>query len=748
MYEAEDTLSEAARGEEFDLLVAGGGVAGLFAALCAASEGRVLVLTKGPLLASTSSLAQGGIAAAVGEDDSPALHAEDTLRTGRGLSRPSAVSVLTGEASARIRDLVDMGVEFDDGLGLEGGHSRRRVVHAGGAATGDRVARALAERVLEHPGIQVVEGARLAELWTAGGRCVGAVTDHGAVRARATLVATGGAAALWQRTTNPPGAVGEGIAAAYRAGAAVADLEFTQFHPTTLVDSSLLLSEALRGEGALLLDENGERFTDELAPRDVVAREIAARGTALLDLRAIDRARFPSLMGSLEERGYDPAEAPIPVAPAAHYTVGGIVTDLDGRSELPGLYAAGECAATGVHGANRLASNSLLECLVFGRRAALAAHDEPALPRDLGSEPDVPAQEPVTPELRRALWRDCGLVRDAAGLERLDFRAAPPRAARRAERARARGEPRVALPRRLPSRGRALRAPRRPPTRVGALARDMVVAEDTLRVVYAALMEDVGAGDVTTEATVDADVVGTADLVVKEPGVVCGLEAAEAVFRTLDSDIRFERVVDDGAVIGGPTVVATVTGPKRAILTGERTALNFLGRLSGVATLTRSYADAVAGTGAAILDTRKTTPGLRLLEKHAVACGGGRNHRFGLDDAVLIKDNHLQAAAGSVSTAVARVRELTDLPIEVECDTLEQVSEALAEGVDAILLDNMTADGLRAAVALVAGRARLEASGGVTLENVRAVAETGVDEISVGALTHSARSLDVSLELT
>jgi L-aspartate oxidase len=192
-----------------------------------------------------------------------------------------------------------------------------------------------------------------------------------------------------------------------------------QFHPTTLVDSSLLLSEALRGEGALLLDEHGERFTDELAPRDVVAREIAARGTALLDLRAIDRARFPALMGSLADEGYDPAETPIPVAPAAHYSVGGVLTDLDGRSELPGLYAAGECAATGVHGANRLASNSLLECLVFGRRAALAALDEPSLPDGL-PDPLIPAAaEPVSADLRRRLWEDCGLIRDAAGLERL-----------------------------------------------------------------------------------------------------------------------------------------------------------------------------------------------------------------------------------------------------------------------------------------------------------------------------------------
>src|SRR5205809_4902 len=253
-----------------------------------------------------------------------------------------------------------------------------------------------------------------------GDRCVGVATDRRTIAARATLLATGGASALWERTTNPAGSVGEGLTAAYAAGAALADLEFVQFHPTTLVDSTLLLSEALRGEGALLLDENGQRFTDELAPRDVVAREIAARGTALLDLRPVARDRFPSLMGTLEARGYDPATSPIPVAPAAHYTVGGIATDLEGRTDVPGLYAAGECAATGVHGANRLASNSLLECLVFGRRAALAALADPVLPGHVvGSDPEPCPEEPVTGELRARIWRDCGLVRDAAGLEAL-----------------------------------------------------------------------------------------------------------------------------------------------------------------------------------------------------------------------------------------------------------------------------------------------------------------------------------------
>jgi nicotinate-nucleotide pyrophosphorylase (carboxylating) len=265
------------------------------------------------------------------------------------------------------------------------------------------------------------------------------------------------------------------------------------------------------------------------------------------------------------------------------------------------------------------------------------------------------------------------------------------------------------------------------------------------RVIAAALAEDVGGGDLTTEGVVPEELRCTAELLVEDGGVVCGVPFALEVFVALDSAVTGEALVDEGAHIGGTTVVARLEGPARAVLTGERTALNLLGRLSGVATITSRYVDAVAGTGAIILDTRKTTPGLRELEKYAVRCGGGRNHRAGLYDAVLLKENHLRVAGG-ITHAVASLP-AAGVPVEVEAETLDDVREALAAGVDRILLDNMSVGEVAEAVALVSGRVPLEASGGITLETVRSFAETGVDFISVGALTHGARSLAVSLDV-
>jgi nicotinate-nucleotide pyrophosphorylase (carboxylating) len=275
-----------------------------------------------------------------------------------------------------------------------------------------------------------------------------------------------------------------------------------------------------------------------------------------------------------------------------------------------------------------------------------------------------------------------------------------------------------------------------------------LTAEAVERVVRAALAEDVGDGDRTTESIVPAAARCSAELVLNEPGVLSGIPAVRAVFEALDPGVEVEALAEEGArLTDAPTAVARIEGPARAVLTGERTALNLLGRLCGIATLTSRYVDLVAGTGAVILDTRKTTPGLRALEKYAVRCGGGTNHRAGLYDAILVKENHLRLAGG-IGPAIEAVRSRNGTPVEVEAETLDDVSAALAAGVDRILLDNMTPQEVGRAVEVVAGRARLEASGGISLATVRAYAETGVDFISVGALTHSARALDLSLEIT
>ena len=418
-----------------DLVVVGAGAAGLFACLSAADEGaRVTLVSARPLAETASYWAQGGLAAALAVDDSPELHLRDTLTAGRELVRRSAAEVLTREAPARFRELEAFGVRFDAdrhgnlALGLEGGHGTRRVVHAGGSATGRRILRQLSADVAEHAGIDVLEGARVARLLTAEGRTAGVALEDGrSLTARGTILATGGAAALWSRTTNPPGSFGSGLLLARDAGAALADLEFVQFHPTAVVGvpgrEGFLITEAIRGEGATLHDVRGERFVDELAPRDAVARAIfrTLREQDIpavdLDMRHVDPERFPNVVAALREAGLDPAAELVPVAPASHYVMGGIVTDLEGRSEVGGLYAVGECACTGLHGANRLASNSLSECFVFGRRAALRALDEPS--PDGATSSVEPVAPPPTRETRKAMWRHAGLERDAEGLRPL-----------------------------------------------------------------------------------------------------------------------------------------------------------------------------------------------------------------------------------------------------------------------------------------------------------------------------------------
>jgi L-aspartate oxidase len=414
--------------------VVGGGAAGLWTALQAAEEGgSVCLASRTPLSQSASFWAQGGLAAALEQGDSPDRHAADTIAAGRGLCRPSAVRVLVEEAPRAVRELIERGVVFDldvDGdlaLGLEGGHTRRRIVHAGGSQTGHEITSKLAAMVAAEPRIAVRERTSALALWSDGDRCHGVLTDRGAIAAPATVLATGGAAALWRRTTNPWGAIGAGPVLAAAAGADLADVEFCQFHPTALSlpgseHDGLLVTEAVRGEGATLLDAAGRRFTDELAARDAVTAAILDRmradgtGAVKLDLRGIDPAHFPNVFESLAEAGLEPRSNLVPVAPAAHYMMGGVAVDLDGRSSLPGLFAVGECSCTGLHGANRLASNSLSECFVFGARAAKAALAEGSSPRP--APPDW-RFDPPTEETRDAVWRLAGPVRRGEELERL-----------------------------------------------------------------------------------------------------------------------------------------------------------------------------------------------------------------------------------------------------------------------------------------------------------------------------------------
>jgi L-aspartate oxidase len=442
----------------FDVVVVGAGVAGLAFTLRLPPGLRVALLTKGTLGESNTRYAQGGLAAAVGRDDDPALHFEDTMAAGAGLCDPAAVRALVAGAPAAVEWLIGIGTRFDAGpdgellLGREAAHSRRRVLHAGGDATGAEIERALVARVAEDPNVAVFAGAFALDLVVRDGRCTGVVAELSPgsplvrLEAPITVLAAGGAGQLWATTSNPRGATADGLAMALRAGVPVADLEFVQFHPTVLAQPGsgpFLVTEAIRGEGAYLRDAAGERFMPglhplaELAPRDVVARGIQRQlgldgsGHVWLDLRHLEpddmRTRFPTIRAELASRGLDLAADLIPVAPAAHYFIGGIIAGVDGATALYGLFALGEASCTGVHGANRLASNSLLEGLVFGVAAAervasfLSPLAPPTDPGSLGPATAATEADPVAAEVRTAIQqsmsRHAAVVRDASGLD-------------------------------------------------------------------------------------------------------------------------------------------------------------------------------------------------------------------------------------------------------------------------------------------------------------------------------------------
>jgi L-aspartate oxidase len=440
----------------YDHIIVGSGIAGLYAALLAREHGSVLVLTKGSIDECNTRYAQGGIAAAVGPDDSPELHLRDTIEAGAGLVDEDAARILVTEAAERIRDLARFGVPFDsiDGevaLGREGAHSRPRILHAGGDATGAHIELSLSS-LARMSRITIKEYCLVEDVVVEAGRATGVTTldtrtsTRETFEGRSVVLAAGGCGQLYRVSTNPAVATGDGVAVAYRAGAEVQDMEFIQFHPTALCLPGVpvfLISEAVRGEGGILRDAAGRRFMPEyderaeLAPRDIVARaihaELARSGAdrVYLDVTHLPAervsARFPQIFHYCLEHGLDITKEPIPVSPAAHYMMGGVRTNVWGETNIAGLYACGECACTGVHGANRLASNSLLETVVFARRVVertLASGETPSAPPPAPDAVALPGPRPSEgPPLSRSalqalMWEQVGIVRDLASLQR------------------------------------------------------------------------------------------------------------------------------------------------------------------------------------------------------------------------------------------------------------------------------------------------------------------------------------------
>ena len=771
--------------KKYDVVILGGGLAGIYTALNLNKDLKIAILIKDLIDRGSSNLAQGGIAAEVEFDpDKIEEHYNDTLRAGSYLNDPKATRVLVEEAGAAINRLIELGVNFDrdkDGnlvKTLEGGHRSRRILHAHGDATGASVMADLRETLYKQKNVDAFEDEMAYRLIEDNDKVVGVAAinqknEVTAFLANNVVIATGGLGGIYKNTTNEKFACGDGIALAYRAGIEIKNMEFVQFHPTGLYEEDkqgqrFLISEAVRGEGAILKNIEGERFMAkydkermELAPRDVVSQSIYREmfdtwsDHVYLDITSKPREflekRFPSIFAKCMSIGIDMSKDLIPVAPIEHFLCGGIQTDIFGRTNKEHVYAVGECANTGVHGANRLASNSLLECIVFGGRVANEINNDKDNKKDINfdvKESDAKARQfnfkSIRVEIREIMDKYVSIVRTTRGLEI----------------AKERIDTHYNNLKKIHVLSRYYYETLNMATCAklivdAALARTESVGShfrinynmdlnvvDTI--IKNAIKEDMPTGDITTDNLIPLNHQSTAKFIAKEEGIISGTEVVKRVFEIIGGKFEIEFKVKDGDHVKPLDIIATIKGDTRTILKGERVSLNLMQRMSGIATETKKYVNELVGN-TKILDTRKTTPNLRYLEKLAVTHGGGTNHRFSLSDMVMIKDNHIDAA-GSITKAVETIKPKVNVKIEVEVETLDQFMEALNTECDIIMLDNMTTELMKKCVILNNGKKKLEASGNMTVSRIKEVSETGVDFISVGAITHSVKALDISLK--
>ena len=681
-----------------DVVIVGTGVAGMFSALKLPRDKKIVIITKEDMRSSDSFLAQGGICVLRDENDYDSYF-EDTMKAGHYENRKESVDIMIRGSRDVINDLVGYGVDFkmdgdDFAYTREGAHSKPRILYHEDI-TGKEISEKLLGQVLKLENVTVLEYTSMQDILVKNGKCIGlkAVSAEAnktrleameagenvkiqeeiqpggelpvEIYAEDTILASGGIGGRYQHSTNYPHLTGDALDIAKKHNVRLEHLDYVQIHPTTLYSKKpgrrFLISESVRGEGAVLYNSKKERFVNELLPRDVVTKaiqeEMKKEGTdhVWLSMENIDKDtilhHFPHIYERCLEEGYDVTKECIPVVPAQHYFMGGIWVDSDSKTSMDQLYAVGETSCNGVHGANRLA-----------------------------------LKRKVLQEQRERKRRYCIMNKITMTLQV-----------------------------------------------------DHLILE--------ALKEDISSEDVTTNSVMKEAVPGEVDLICKEDGIIAGLEIFSRVFTLLDADTKVELFCKDGDEVKKGQKMGKVTGDIRVLLSGERVALNYLQRMSGIATYTHSVASLLEGTGITLLDTRKTTPNMRIFEKYAVRVGGGQNHRYNLSDGVLLKDNHI-GAAGSVAKAVKMAQEYAPFvrKIEVEVESLAQVKEAVEAGADIIMLDNMTPEMMKEAVQLIDGRAKTECSGNVTKENIAKIRDVGVDYVSSGALTHSAPILDISLK--